>query len=91
MTNKEKLEEAIKREHEGMIMGGCNDKIELLNKTNIDKVIKGLSYGGSTDVDVYINRKPHVVEISHVDNEIDFGVITKEEYINRYGDERYED
>ena len=31
------------------------------------------------------NRKPYIVEISEVDSEIDFNVITLVEYESRYG------
>ena len=44
-----------------------------------------------TDVKVSINRKPYVVEIATVDNEKDFSVLSKAEYINRYGSEFFED
>lgn len=67
---------------------GCYDeKMDLLNKTNLDKVIKALSYGSDTDVEVCINRKKYIVEIC-MDGleEIDFHVLTKAEYKERYGE-----
>lgn len=87
MTNEERIQKKL--EGTEFIMGGFNDKMELLNIGNLKKVMKDMLYG-STDIDVFVNRKPYVVEVSHVDNEIDFGIITKEEYINRYGSERYD-
>lgn len=86
MTNKERIEKLLKGTE--FSLGGFNDKMEDLNNINFKKIIDNMLYG-STDVDVTINRKPFVVEISHVDNEIDFGIISKAEYISRYGDERY--
>jgi hypothetical protein len=88
MTNRERIEKKLNGT--GFKLGGFNDKLELLNASNLKKVADNMLYG-STDVDVSINRKPFVVEISHVDDEIDFGIISKSEYINRYGDERYAD
>ena len=87
MTNKQRLENLIKGTE--FIMGGYNDNMELLKASELKKVEEMMFYG-SCDVDVRINRKPFVVEINHVDNEIDFGIISKEEYISRYGDERYD-
>jgi hypothetical protein len=88
MTNKKRIEKVLSGTE--FTLGGFNDKLEKLNPANLKKVMDDMLYG-STDVDVFINRKPFVVEVSHVDNEIDFGIITKAEYINRYGDERYDD
>lgn len=87
-TNKEIVIDKLKGTE--FTLGGFNDKMELLNKNNLKKVTDNMGYG-STDVDVFINRKPFVVEIFHVDNEIDFGILSKDEYISRYGNERYED
>lgn len=88
MTNKERVQKKL--EGTEFTLGGFNDKLELLNISNLNKVIDNMLYG-STDVDVSISRKPFVVEISHVDNEVDFSIISKAEYINRYGSERYDD
>lgn len=67
---------------------GCYDKeMDLLNKNNLSKVIKALSYGSDTDVEVCINRKRYIVEIC-MDGlvEVDFHVLAKAEYKNRYGE-----
>lgn len=85
MTNKEIIE--IKANKDGLVIGCWDDKMESLNKKELQKVLDSMEY----DVDVKIGRKLHVVEIDVVDNEIDFSVLTKGEYINRYGDERWED
>lgn len=67
---------------------GCYDeKMDLLNKTNLDKVIKALSYGSDTDVEVCINRKKYVVEICMDGlDEVDFHMLTKAEHKERYGE-----
>lgn len=87
-TNKQKLVERI--EKLGCTLGCWNEKMELLSDYSLRKVMAVLDEE-STDVKVSINRRVHVVEISTVDNEKDFNVLTKAEYINRYGDEFFED
>lgn len=88
MKNKVRIENKLKGTE--FTLGCFTRNMELLNTANLKKVVDVMLHG-STDVDVSINRKPFVVEIFHVDNnEIDFGIISKSEYINRYGDERYD-
>lgn len=87
-TNKEIIVEELNKCE---LKLGCFDElINKLNRGNLSKVIEGVRLCDSTDVDVFINRNLHVVEIFVVDEEIDFNVLTKEEYISRYGDERWD-
>lgn len=67
---------------------GCYDKeMDLLNKNNLIKVIKALSYGSDTDVEVCINRKKYIVEICMDGlDEVDFHVLTTAEHKERYGE-----
>ena len=88
MKNRELIEKEL--QGTGFKIGGFSDDMERLNIANLKKVIDNMTYS-STDIDVRINRKAYVVEVNHVDDEIDFGVITKAEYISRYGNERYEE
>ena len=81
----------VKRVEElGYKMGCWDNKLYLLNPTNLKKVLDNLDQE-HTDVKICINRKHHVVEITTVDGEKDFSVLTKAEYIDRYGSEKYED
>ena len=93
-TNKELIVERIQKlvKETGVNFSlGCWDKnIEKISKKELKKVIDSI-YGDSTDVDVYIRKKLYVLQISVVDNEIDFNLLTQEEYISRYGDERWEE
>ena len=93
-TNKELIVERIQKlvKETGVKFSlGCWDKnIEKVSKKELKKVIDSI-YGDSTDVDIYIRKKLYVLQISVVDYEIDFNLLTKEEYISRYGDERWED
>lgn len=88
MTNKEKIEDKL------ISLGyelGCYDC--LINKVRGKDLINLLSVldEEATDLDVKINNKEYVIELMTVDNERDLLIITKEEYINRYGSERYEE
>lgn len=87
MTNKDKIQKALGTEK----IGCYNILIDNLNAANLKKVIDALSYGSDTDVDICINRKRYVVEIQRDGlDEVDFNIMTKAEYINTYGNERYE-
>ena len=86
MTNKMRVEKAVKEL--GYSIGCWNEKLEDLSSAQLKKVIEGIEF--QEDTDVSIKRKKHVVEIDIVDGEVDFGVLTKAEYIDRYGDERYQ-
>lgn len=80
-TNKEVIINKIKSE--GYTLGIYDDILDKLNKQNLKKVLDNIKY--VSDTKVFINRKPYIVEISEVDSEIDFNVITLAEYENRYG------
>jgi hypothetical protein len=68
----------------GLSLGCYDSKIDKLSKEELNKIIDNLEYG-STDVAVDINKEEYVVEIFHVDLEVDFNVITKKEYAKTYG------
>lgn len=89
MSNKAKLEQDANKN--GYTIGCYSAKMDLLKPAQLRKILNEIDYGATGDVDVTINRRKHVVEISFVDNEVDFNVLTKAEYIDRYGDERWTD
>ena len=69
---------------------GCYDKkINVLNDRWIKEVIKNIKF--QSDTIVCISRKKYVVEIDIVDNEVDFNLLSKAEYIDRYGSEFFEE
>lgn len=86
MSNREKISDEIKNMN--FTIGCYNKNIDLLNQKNLDTLLKGIT-GDSTDVDIRLNRKSYVVEISVADQEMDFIMVSKSDYINRYGEERY--
>ena len=84
MENKIKIQKEI--EKHGYNLGCYDSEIEKLNPSNLKKILDVIKYGDSTDVPIFINRKKYIVEISIIDNEIDFQVLTLEEYEARYGE-----
>jgi hypothetical protein len=80
-TNKEIIINKIKSE--GYTLGIYDNMLDKLNKQNLKKVLDNIKY--VSDTKVFINRKPYIVEISEVDSEIDFSIITLDEYESRYG------
>lgn len=85
LTNRQVIEEAVKSW--GMTVGGYSDLMEQLNKRQIQRVIEAAEYG-SGDVEIVLNKKRYVVEVFHVDNEIDFIVTPKAKYIEQYGNNK---
>lgn len=81
MKNKEVIINKIKSE--GYTLGIYDNVLDKLNKQNLKKVLDNIKY--VSDTKVFINRKPYIVEISEVDSEIDFSIITLVEYESRYG------
>ena len=86
MNNKHKLETLIKSY--GYTLGGYDKDIDQLSQYANNKIKKEFC-GDSTDIEVSINRKKYILEVWQVDNEIDFILLSKAEYINRYGSSRY--
>lgn len=93
-TNKEliaeRIEELVKETGINFSLGCWDKDIEKISKKELKKVIDEIT-GDSTDIDIYIRKKLYVLEISVIDNGIDFNLLTQKEYISRYGDERWED
>lgn len=85
--NKEK---AIKRAEElELTLGSYDKELEKVSSSEFQRVLDNMKY--QEDTDVMIKGKLHVVEIDIVDNEIDLNMLTQEEYIERYGDSRWDD
>ena len=80
-TNKQIIIEKVLSE--GYELGIYDRYLDKLNKTNLKKVLDNIRY--TSDTKVFINRIPFIVEISEVDNEVDFNVLTLKEYEYRYG------
>ena len=77
---------------------GYNLKLDIYD-SSIDKIsAKVLKYelnnfsGDSTDIDLVTRGKIYVMEIMvNDDEEVDTELLTQEEYISRYGDERWDE
>ena len=88
MNNRNILKRLIKLVDEGYEIGCYSELMNDISQEELIKVIEEIDQE-YTDVDIKINGKNYVVEICTVDNEKDFIVLSREEYINRYGNERY--
>lgn len=86
MTNREKIEQVASKD--GLIIGCWDNAIESLSQKELKKVLENVLH--QCDTDVQVRRKKYVVEIDIVDNEVDLSMITKDDYIDRYGNDRYE-
>ena len=80
-TNKQIIIEKVLSE--GYELGIYDRYLDKLNKSNLKKVLDNIRY--TSDTKVFIDRIPFIVEISEVDNEVDFNVLTLKEYEYRYG------
>lgn len=93
MNRKEIIQDQIAKINESnnlnLSLGIYNNMVEKMTKKSFDNVIEEIKFLSSTDVDVRINRKDYVAEISVFDDIIDINILNKDEYINLYGDERY--
>ena len=85
-TNRDRIEKKLKKE--GFVIGCYDSNIDKLNYNNVKKILDNLCFG-ATDVQVSLNRKKYIIEISDVDNEYDFKMTAKSTYLDRYGDDEY--
>ena len=68
--------------YRGYEIGCYTELINELSIRSINRITRYVDY--LQDTKVSINKKIYVVQIDKVDNDIDFVMITKEEYISRY-------
>lgn len=90
MNNRIILNKSIKEVNARYEIGCYSEGMEKISKSELKKILD-VVYLEYTDVDIKIRKKNYVVEIATVDNEKDFILMTREEYISRYGNERYQD
>lgn len=86
ISNKQTIQECL----QGKYAIGCYDNdIEMLSKKELKKVLDNI-FEEATDIIVKVRNKVYVVELTTVDEEKDFNLLTKAEYISRYGSEKFE-
>ena len=73
-------------EKEGLKLGIYDKKIDRLSKHSIDSILENMLFG-STDILVSDSGEKYIVEVYHVDNEVDFKIKTYDDYIQLYGRE----
>lgn len=81
-SNKEIITKLIKKQ--GMVLGCWDKEMEKISKNELKRVLDKIGYG-STDVHIKIRRKDYVVEVSEVDNECDFKLLSRATYEDLYG------
>lgn len=67
-----------------MDLGVYHDKIDEVHPRTLKRVLDVLEFG-STDVPVTIKGDKYVIEVAHVDNEVDLMILPYTEYRSRYG------
>ena len=75
----------IKQHIEGLgYKVGCfNPMINDISKRSLLKVLDNIQY--EVDTKVYIKRKPYIVEINIIGNEVDLDICTLDYYNSNYG------
>lgn len=86
MSNKETIQASLQDKY---TIGCYDNDIEKLSKKELKKVLDNI-FEEATDIIVQVRNKVYVVELNTVDSEKDFNLLTKAEYISRYGDEKFE-
>lgn len=75
----------------GLKVGIIDNRVKQFNQTTIKKIINNF-FGDSTDIDIKYKCKNYILEFDVIDFSIvDIYMIPKNEYINMYGNERYEE
>lgn len=83
MNNKKLITEELTKA--GYILGCYSNSMELLKEAQVKRVVKKALEIETGDITVFINKVKHILEVSTVDNEKDFNLITYTEYKNIYG------
>lgn len=86
-TNKEKVQQFA--EKEGLVLGCWNSLLEDFTEASLKHVLGSIDVGSATDIVVRNNLQEYVVSVDFVDNEIDFTLWTKAEYISIFGADKF--
>ncbi len=74
----------------GLTIGIYDKKIENVSLKQLKEVLDQLEFG-SGDIKVSIRKKQYVIEVVIDDSEVDLHILAREEYINKYGRDIYEE
>ncbi|MEB9467824.1 hypothetical protein P4J10_14210 [Bacillus cereus] len=93
MKNKKLIKETVCKLEDNLKLGCYDEKLENLSKNDLSEILSSIEAYAWGDKEITINQAKHIVEIERVVDEVDLYVLTKEEYIRRYGMslEDYED
>lgn len=85
--NKEKAE-AFAKEN-GLVLGCWDKALDKFTEASFKHILGSIDIGSATDIVVRNNMKDYVVTVDFVDNEIDFSLWDKKEYIANFGEEKF--
>jgi hypothetical protein len=80
-----------KLESEGLELGIYGTDMNKLSLKAMEPVLEAIEFGDTTDIGVKVRRELYVVEVCRVDNELDFKIMSRGSYKNRYGRDFFED
>lgn len=81
MTNKDAIINLLK--NEGLKLGCYDNGVDKISKKEFKRVLDNFFFD-SGDIEIKIRNKDYILETYRVDNEVDFMLLTKKEYENRY-------
>lgn len=85
MAKNNKLILAAELAKDNLVIGHYDTDIDKLSVTELNKRVLYYATEGYNDVVVKIRGSFYVVEISTVDNEVDFILYSKNDYMSKYG------
>lgn len=88
MTNKEVLTRELHKE--GLKLGCYDRSMEKVSKAQLKNVQQCVTHD-YTDIPIKIRGKDFIVEMATVDGEVDFRLLSLEDYIKQYGRNPLED
>ena len=88
MTNKKIISNKIK--DLGYELGIYHKAINKIDDNSLNELLESIEFEETTDIDINLDGVDYVIELAFVDNEADIMMLTKRDYIQIYGNERYE-
>ena len=82
ISNKDQVNNKVKKL--GYQLGNYNKDIDKLSKKDINNIINNIEYAPT---DIKVKNNNYIVEVEKWGNEIDLYLISKNEYIQKYGNE----
>ena len=84
MMIKERLSKQMNKN--GYVIGCFDSRLNYISEYTFKKIVNAMFYG-SCDIPITIHKEKFILEVNHVDDEIDFSIISKKDYHDRYGEQ----